>query len=432
MGDSSPNTGTPGLMRSDRPQSTAIYALGTRLSGTIVSLAGSILILLLLSPERIGVFLTVGSLAAFSGIADLGLNYSFLLAAAARPEKDAAPLITVALTVLIPTVTATGTILLVAGAIFLHQVEIPTKSWLWPWISYCVLASFHQVFLLAVTYVEGTGRRDVAWRAHFWIEAAAGIGFLSMIAMHLELWAFAAGSLIRIAMVLFLFRGVFRMPEARSDAPSMRYQLALWLAEFWPMQWKTIANNLGGLISTRLLTPMLFAAQGAATAGRVGLALSLAISIVGISSAWPLSQTALYTALYHQGRASELKSVFISTCRRSLLLSVGICFGVGIACEVLRHESGHMAARLPDSEPLWLILGAAVMAHLSYCFAILLRARRTDPVVFAYLIFTIPALVAYWFAAHVSVMLFAVVYFLTGSFFAALYARYLPPFFAAV
>jgi len=44
--------------------------------------------------------------------------------------------------------------------------------------------------LLAVTHVEGTGRRDVAWRAHFWIEAAAGIGFLSMIAMHLELWAF--------------------------------------------------------------------------------------------------------------------------------------------------------------------------------------------------------------------------------------------------
>src|SRR6266404_7891592 len=108
MGDSSPNTGTPGLMRSDRPQPTAIYALGTRLSGTIVSFASSILILLLLSPERIGIFLTVGSLAAFSGIADLGLNYSFLLAASARPEKDAPPLIAAALTVLVPTAIASG------------------------------------------------------------------------------------------------------------------------------------------------------------------------------------------------------------------------------------------------------------------------------------------------------------------------------------
>jgi len=33
---------------------------------------------------------------------------------------------------------------------------------------------------------------------------------------------------------------------------------------------KTIANNLGGLISTRLLTPMLFAAQGACNGGTCG------------------------------------------------------------------------------------------------------------------------------------------------------------------
>ncbi len=74
----------------DRPQSTAHYALGTRLAGTLASFAGSILIVVLLSPERIGIFLAVGSLAAFSALLDLGLNYSFLLATAAHDEERGA------------------------------------------------------------------------------------------------------------------------------------------------------------------------------------------------------------------------------------------------------------------------------------------------------------------------------------------------------
>jgi len=45
-----------------------------------------------------------------------------------------------------------------------------------------------------------------------------------------------------------------------------------------------------------------------------------------------------------------------------------------------------MAARLPDWQPLWLILAAAVMATYRIALRYFFRARRTDPVVFAYLI----------------------------------------------
>jgi hypothetical protein len=422
-----PSETASGRNRVERSQPTAVYALGTRLSGTIVSFGSSILILLLLSPERIGIFLTVASLAAFSNIADLGLNYSFLLAASSRPEKDAAGLLVAALTALVPAVIATGATLFIAGSIFFSNVGLPADVWLWPWASHCIFVSLCQVFVLAVTFVEGTGRRDAAWRANFWLEVVAGGAMLSTIALRHELWAFAASSMVRIVLIAILFRNLFHLPDLRTGFGSIGKLFLLWLAELWPMQWKNLINNLVGLLTTRLLTPLLLAAQGAATAGRVGLALSLTISIVGITSAWPTSQTALYTALYHQGRLAELIATFRSTCLRSLLLSIGLCLGVGLACEALRHGSVHMAARLPETGVLWLILAAAVVAHLSYSFAILLRTRRTDPVVFANLLFTVPALAAYWVGAHMGPLAFAVIFFATGSFFAALYAWYVRP-----
>src|SRR5207302_1223088 len=139
---------------------------------------------------------------------------------------------------------------------------------------------------------------------------------------------------------------------------------------------------------------------GAATAGRVGFALTLAIAIMGITSAWPVSQTALYTTLYHQGRAAELRAEFRSTSLRATLLSVTIATGAGILCEILRIFSPHMAVRLPDSGVLWILLAVVPVGQLSVCFAILVRSQRRDPVVISNLLLTVPTLIAYWFAAE--------------------------------
>jgi hypothetical protein len=196
------------------------------------------------------------------------------------------------------------------------------------------LASLQQILVLALTYIEGTGRRHAAWRANFWIEVAAGVAFLLPIAVRAELWALAVLALVRAGAILVLFAGRYDIPGLRGSKDPIRRRLAIWREQLWPMQWKNLVNNLVGVLTTRLLTPLLLATQGATAAGRVGLALTFAGTIIAITSAWPLSQTALYSALYHQGRGRELIAVFYRTWLASLLLAAFLCLGGGVLFEL--------------------------------------------------------------------------------------------------
>ncbi len=330
-----------------------------------------------------------------------------------------------ATTMLIPIVVVSSLLLFAGGAIFLSQVGLPYSLWLAPWICYCTLAGPLQILLLRVSHVEGTGRRDVAWRAHFFIELTAGLGFLAAIAVRQELWAYAAGASLRVAMILLLLRRAFLLPDDPRSAQRLAHRFSLWRTEIWPMQWKNLVNNLSGLLTTRLLTPILLATQGALVAGQVGIAISIALAIVGITSAWPLSQTALYTKLFQGGQGRQLHSIFAATLFRSSLLALAITAGTGATCEDSRSYSTHVRERLPSSLVLWLVLAAALSAHAAYSFAIFLRARRTDPAVLANVLCNIPALACYWFSAQTGATPFAFFFFGTSIFFACLYGYYL-------
>jgi hypothetical protein len=150
-----------------------------------------------------------------------------------------------ALVALAPIAVTTSTILFASGVAFLHGGGIPVARWLWLWVSYCALTAVHQVFLLAITFVEGTGRRDIARRTNFRIEVAAGLAFLCLIALRQELWALPVGRLVRAVVISALFGGKLRGSKVWS-AKSIRRSLLLWRDQLWPMQWKTLLNNLTG------------------------------------------------------------------------------------------------------------------------------------------------------------------------------------------
>ena len=169
--------------------------------------------------------------------------------------------------------------------------DVEQGRWLWPWIAFCAASSVQLVLTLGLTYVEGTGGRHAAWKANFWIEVAAGVAFVAAVAARMELWAVTAGALTRILVIVLLFVWRFDLP-APAGAVS---RFALWRGQLWPMQWKTLVNNLVGVSTTRLLTPLLLVAQGSVAAGQIGLVLALGYLVTTASSVWPLSQTALYS-----------------------------------------------------------------------------------------------------------------------------------------
>lgn len=397
---------------------TGLYAIGTRLVGAVVLAVGGILTLFLFDPGRIGVFLSVTALSAFTAVIDLGLSYSLLLAASSRRPEEAEPLAWTAILAAIPIVPVTGVILFLGGAALLRAGGVEPSVWLWPWLAFCALASIQVVLVMALTYVEGTGRRHEAWRANFWIEVAAGIAFVGLIVARHELWALAAGMAVRVVLIGALFLFVFRLPHRA--APKSRF--ALWRAELWPMQWKNLVNMVTGLLTTRLITPLLLATQGAAAAGQMGLVLSLAFLITATASVWPLSQTGLYTSLFHDGRDDDLKRVFGRTFLNVTALALLAFAGGGLLLVLLRDFSPYMAARLPDAPVIWLILAIGPVSNAATCLATVIRSQRKDPGAIPNLLLTLPAMAVLWLAARQSALTFSLTYLCTTAVAMLLYA----------
>lgn len=402
---------------------TGLYAIGTRVVAAAVSFVGGILILVLLDPGRIGVFLSFTSLAGFSAVADLGLTYSLLLAVSSRPANEAPAVAWAALAAAVPTVLATSVLMFIGGSLFMVEGDVERGRWLWPWIAFCAASSVQLVLTLGLTYVEGTGGRHAAWKANFWIEVAAGVAFVAAVAAQMELWAVTAGALTRILVIVLLFVWRFDLP-APAGAVS---RFALWRGQLWPMQWKTLVNNLVGVSTTRLLTPLLLVAQGSVVAGQIGLVLALGYLVTTASSVWPLSQTALYSAHYHRGEYREFKDLIRRTFLASFVLSVLFVMGGGLLCEVLMATSTHMAARLPESRVLWIILAAAPLGHLGNCFAMAVRAQRRDPVVIPNLLLAIPSLAVLSIAADGGALAFSITYLCVAVAFLLLYAYFFRP-----
>lgn len=401
---------------------TGFYAMGTRLAAALYVFVGGVLLILMVDAGRIGVFLSLSSLTAFSAVGDLGLTYSFLLAASSRTDKGQ-PLLAAAVAAAVPSVAATGTLLFLGGALFMGRGDVDAAYWLWPWAGYCVTSSIQMLLGLPFAYLEGTGRRHQAWRVYFLMEVVAGIAFLAAMLLHVELWALAAASATRVVLMLLVLAWFVDVPR---DAPGPRF--ATWREQLWPMQWKTLVNTLAGLLATRLLTPLLLAMQGAAAAGQMGLILAGGLLITTVTAVWPFSQTAVYAALYHRRQGRELDALFRRTLTATTALSVAGVVLAGGLCEVLREISPHMAARLPGSTVTWLILAAAPFAHVSQCCALVLRSQRHDPVAVVNLALTVPALAVYALAARAGAMAFGWTYLAATVGFMLLYLAFLLPF----
>lgn len=397
---------------------TGLYAIGTRLVSAAVLAVGGILTLFLFDAERIGVFLSVTALSAFTAVIDLGLAYSLLLAVSSRRPEEAEPLAWTAILAAIPTVPVTGAVLFLGGAALLDGGGVESGVWFWPWLAFCVLSCAQVVLVVALAYVEGTGRRHEAWRANFWIEVAAGIAFVGLIVARHELWALAVAAAVRVVLIAALFVFVFKLPRD-SVLQSRR---ALWRAELWPMQWKNLVNTITGLLTTRLITPLLLATQGAATAGQMGLVLALAFLIIATASVWPLSQSGLYTSLFHQRRGEDLKRAFGRTFLIAMALAVAGFAAAGLLLTLLEKYSPYMAARLPGPAVIWLLLAVAPVANAASCLAIVIRSQRKDPGVIPNLLLTLPTLAVLWLAAQRGALTFSLTYLCTAVIAMLLYA----------
>ena len=268
-------------------------------------------------------------------------------------------------------------LLLPAGLLFLsHGVEgADATDWQRPWVFCVVSAALGAITTGATSALEGLGHVLPMSRTR----ALAGIARLVVLCLVLAagggLWSTGAASLAGAGVALL---GL--LPHRREIQETLglgRRSTVSWRRDLWPFQWRIGLSWASGFFIFNILTISVAYAQGAAAAGRFGIAVSLANGVGAIASAWTTPRQAPWAALAARREWRLLDREFVQTTIAATLISL---LGIGAGSVMLGLLSQHpIAWRLPEPV-VWLLIGAAAVVNQPvFAAATYLRAHGREP-----------------------------------------------------
>ena len=352
-----------------------------------------------LSPGEQGYYYTFGSLLALQVFVELGLTNVILQFASheraylnwtprgvLEGDPDAksrlASLLRLALRWYGIAAFAFLAVLLPAGFVFFTRCASGQSEvgWQWPWAGTVLATAGVLVLVPVLAFLEGCGCvaevarfrvfQAIAANVALWLALLAGAGLAAAS-------VFALANLL--AAVCWLLTSQRRF---LADLLAVRvWQKIAWRDEIWPYQWRIAVSWLSGYCIFQLFTPVLFAYQGPAEAGRMGMALTLAGAVSSLGASWLTTKAPRFGNLVSLRRFAELDALFLRAVKQAIGASV---FGgsLVVSLVVLINAFHHpLAFRILPPLPLTLLVLATLANTLVSAEAIYLRAFKREPFV---------------------------------------------------
>jgi hypothetical protein len=408
----------------------------------LVLLAGPLTLLFVavrLSGAEQGFYYTFASIVALAQFLELGLGYiitQFISHESARlrcdpdgrlhgslPEKHRALDILRMATRWYVLVALIGAVVLgPLGLRFFHDEGLRSGvRFTAPWLITVLATAMNLCAIPLWSALEGMG-----WIARVqWIRFAQTLGNVLALWISLGLGAglFAPAiaavttELVTIASALLLFPGLLRqLGLVMFASPRSNFS---WRHEALPTQWRMALSWMAGYLVYSLLTPTVFRTRGAVYAGKVGMSLSVANASYVIAMAWVNTRAPRYGSLIRAGKLRELAVLWRDGLVRALgAWAVGSLFTLGVVA-VLQAAGTRLGDRLLSLPLIALLLAANGATLVMQAMALLLRARKTEPllgvsIVFASITATLVVVAAVFISAPAAVTAYGVTVLLIG------------------
>lgn len=270
-------------------------------------------------------------------------------------------------------------VLIPAGIYFFstHQHLGPAVPWKIPWISAGAIAGIGFFLDPIFAFTEGCG--FVAEIAHMRFKrgiAGSLLGWAAL-ASHHGLYAPAAviaGQVIVGAAWLYgmrrLLLGLFRLNVAHSKIS--------WKKEIWPFQWRIAVSWISGYFVYQSFNPFLFAYKGPAAAGRMGMSLNIANSLMFFAMAWVSTKSAPFGMLIAKKRYTELDGIFFKSVVQSTIVAIVGAAMLWSAAGYLNWIHSPYAQKILSPLVFALLLIAAIVNHLFASIGTYLRAHKQE------------------------------------------------------
>jgi O-antigen/teichoic acid export membrane protein len=385
-----------------------IYTSSNSIIGAIGSVVTSLLIINFLSINEQGFYYTFGSIIAVQVFFELGLNgiliqfvahevshlnrkYDGTLQGELRYKSRLSSLLHFSVKWYCFFSTLLFFSLVFIGFFFFrkYSISISNVSWLIPW-RVLVMGSAVNLLISPITaFLQGLGRvKDIA-KFQLLVQIIRLIIIWFGLLIGTKLMVLGLSNLLSALLLVLLITLKFKNEIIDIWETKISEKIS-YLNEIFPLQWKIGLSWISGYLISQLFNPVLFATEGPAVAGKMGLTLSALNGIMAISLAWFTTKIPTFSGLIAMKKFDELDSIFNKTLWQSaivnfLLVALFVFVVFLLNTYSITINSKLIGNRFLDYLPLVFMSLPITINHIVASWAIYLRCHKEEP----YLIFSI-------------------------------------------
>lgn len=324
-----------------------------------------------------------------------------------------------------------ATSLVIGGTLyFLKFGSLNFREWQPPWTALILLTAANLFLSPRLAFVEGAGHTGKVAALRLFQTVAGYILLGITLWSGAALWAAIALPLVQTIFTTWWLRYRITIPDFfRPSARAKSIPEPLLRKEILSLQWRVALSWIGGYLSTLVFTPLIFAFQGAAAAGRWGLSFSALSQVSAMGMSFVTARTPRFGELIARGERQQLRREFNDAAQKTIVLvSLGCCTFIASAYFIDRLGYSIAARVLPPLD-LALMAAATIGAAAVFCFATFIRAHKEEPLAPSSLVIGLATILLAWIGAHFNVTFVATAYMAMTVFVSvpwryAIYRRY--------
>ena len=274
----------------------------------------------------------------------------------------------------------------IVGFVFFssYGTEGAEINWKWPWL---LLSFSTSVKLLQAPFsaiYTGLGKVKEMMQITFYQQIILPVSQWIMFACGLKLYVVGIGSLLGV-LIWFLF--VFNSNLKDLFLNLLRGQVTekvSYFKEIFPYQWRIAVSWISGFFIFQLFNPVLFATEGPAVAGQMGMTITVLNAIQALVMSWQNTKVPVYSAWIELKQYKQLDNVFNRTTRQVML----ICFSLlsimfaGVWFLRIKHlgfRGSELGSRFLDYAPMAILFVPYLLNQMVSSWAIYLRCHKQEP-----------------------------------------------------
>lgn len=259
-----------------------------------------------------------------------------------------------------------------------------TVEWQTPWILIS-LATAIQLFVSPLTSIlTGLGFVKQTSKITFFQQLITPLCIWAGLVCGLKLYVTGIGYLINVSIWFVLTHSQSLLTILKNLWNVQIKERVTYMAEIFPYQWRIALSWVSGYFTFQLFNPVLFATEGAVTAGQMGMSLQAINAILALAMSWNNTKVPIYSTLIARKDYCELDVLFKKTSIQLTNVTVGLlCIFVALL-QLFRFTNisfngQQLSSRFLDIYPLILLIIPCYLNQWVTVWATYLRCHKREP-----------------------------------------------------